>query len=86
MTYADRIRTKLTAAFEPASLDVADESEHHRGHGGYRDGGETHFRVRIRAAAFAGRTRIERHRLINAVLADELAERVHALAIDADAP
>ncbi|MBT9291162.1 BolA family transcriptional regulator [Hyphomicrobiaceae bacterium 22] len=84
-TYRDRIVTKLTAAFAPAALDVIDESAQHHGHGGWREGGETHFRVRIAASALAGLSRVEQHRRINAVLAAELAERVHALAIEATA-
>lgn len=85
MTYKSRIEQKL-ATLSPLMLEVLDESENHRGHGGYREGGETHFRVRIVAAAFAGQNRLARHRIINALLADELAERVHALAIEARAP
>ncbi|MEJ1160361.1 BolA family protein [Prosthecomicrobium sp. N25] len=85
-SYQERIREKLTAAFSPARLEVIDESDHHRGHGGWREGGETHFRVRIVAESFRGASRVEMHRLINRVLAEELAERVHALAIEASAP
>lgn len=85
-SYSDRIREKLAAAFAPDQLDVIDESEQHHGHGGWREGGETHFRVRIVATAFAGRSRVEQHRMINAVLAAELAERVHALALEVAAP
>ena len=85
MTYKSRIEHKL-ASLSPEVLEVIDESENHRGHGGYRDGGETHFRVRVVAAAFAGQNRLARHRMVNALLADELRERVHALAIEARAP
>jgi len=81
-----RIEEKLTAAFAPASLTVVDESDHHAGHGGARAGGETHFRVTVVADAFAGKSRLERHRMVNAALAAELADRVHALAIHAGAP
>lgn len=77
---------KLTAAFTPQSLDVADESHQHEGHAGHRPGGQTHFRVHIVADAFRGKSRVERHRMINTVLADELANGVHALAIHASAP
>jgi BolA family transcriptional regulator, general stress-responsive regulator len=84
-SYHDRLRDKLTAAFAPLSLEIIDESEQHHGHGGWRDGGETHFRVRIVSAAFAGQTRVAMHRMINAVVAEELRERVHALAIEAKA-
>jgi BolA family transcriptional regulator, general stress-responsive regulator len=82
----DDIERKLAAAFTPDSLDVIDESEQHHGHAGHREGGETHFRVYIVAQSFAGKSRLERHRMINAVLADDLAGGVHALAIHADAP
>ncbi len=70
----------------PQSLDVVDESAQHAGHAGHRAGGETHFRVYIVAAAFEGKTRIERHRLINGILSAELEGGVHALAIHATAP
>ncbi|MEP2706592.1 MAG: BolA family protein [Roseibium sp.] len=76
------IADKLTAAFSPSALNVIDESENHRGHGGWREGGETHFRVQIAAAAFEGMGRVARHRAINDVLADELADSVHALALE----
>jgi BolA protein len=81
MTIAETIRTKLEAAFAPAKLDVHDESERHRGHAGYAEGGETHFRVAIVSAAFAGVSRIERHRKVHAILDAELKGRVHALAL-----
>lgn len=85
MTYKTRIETRL-AALTPTSLEVIDDSEKHRGHGGYREGGETHFTVRIVSPAFAGLGRLARHRLVNELLAQELKERVHALAIEARAP
>lgn len=85
MSYRTRIETRLLT-LAPATLEVIDESENHRGHGGYREGGETHFRVRITAAVFAGKTRLARHRIVNDLLANELKERVHALAIEARAP
>ena len=83
---AERIAAKLEAALSPERLNVIDESHHHQGHGGWREGGETHFRVDIVSQAFAGKSRLDRHRLVNAALAQELAERVHALAIVARAP
>lgn len=85
MIYKARIEQKLSA-LQPVFLAVIDDSEKHRGHGGYREGGETHFTVRIVAPAFAGLNRLARHRLVNDLLADELKERVHALAIEARAP
>ncbi|MFN3854862.1 MAG: BolA family protein [Phreatobacter sp.] len=86
MTVRATITDKLTAAFAPLSLAVIDESENHRGHGGWREGGETHFRVRLVSAAFAGKSRLDRHRMVNQVLDAELKGRVHALAIEARAP
>lgn len=83
---SERITRKLTEAFAPQELRVIDESHQHQGHGGWREGGETHFRVNIVSEAFAGKSRLERHRLVNAALAQELADRVHALAIAAKAP
>jgi BolA protein len=86
MSLQDTMTDKLTAAFGPTILEVLDESENHRGHGGWREGGETHFRVRIVAAAFAGKSRVERHRMVNQVLDAELKGRVHALAMETKAP
>ena len=80
-----RIHAKLEAAFAPVALEVIDESHQHAGHGGARPGGETHYRVRIASAAFAGKSRVEIHRAINTTLEAELQERVHALAIEARA-
>ena len=82
----DTITNKLREAFTPESLDVTDESHLHEGHAGHRPGGETHFRLYIVSTAFQGKSRIERHRMINATLASELADTVHALAISAKAP
>jgi BolA protein len=86
MSTKDVIINKLREAFAPESLDVADESHLHEGHAGHRAGGQTHFRVYIVSAAFEGKSRIERHRMINATLAGELEGTVHALAIRAQAP
>jgi BolA family transcriptional regulator, general stress-responsive regulator len=86
MSTRDAIIEKLREAFSPESLEVQDESHLHEGHAGHRAGGETHFRVYIVAQAFSGKSRIERHRLINATLAAELAGSVHALALHAKAP
>jgi BolA protein len=86
MTAKDDITKKLREAFLPESLDVTDESHLHEGHSGHRPGGETHFRVYIVSPAFEGKSRIERHRMINTLLAPELAGSVHALAIKAHAP
>ena len=80
------ITNKLREAFSPQSLEVLDESHLHEGHAGHRPGGETHFRVDIVSDAFKGKSRLERHRMINAALAAELEGSVHALAIHAKAP
>ena len=80
------IAQKLTEAFTPLSLNVEDESDRHHGHAGHRESGETHFRVYIVSEAFRGKSRLARHRMINATLAAELQAGVHALAIHAAAP
>jgi BolA protein len=85
-TTRDIIAEKLTRAFAPAELDVIDESHKHAGHAGARPGGETHFSVHIVSQSFLGKSRIERHRMVNAALARELQTGVHALAIRATAP
>ncbi|WP_406855145.1 BolA family protein [Alsobacter sp. KACC 23698] len=86
MGVKDAITEKLTLALAPLELEVADDSDRHLGHSGWREGGETHFTVKVVSNAFAGKSRVERHRMVNAALADELAGRVHALAINARAP
>ncbi len=75
------IEDKLKAAFAPEAIEVIDDSESHRGHAGWREGGQTHFTVVIRAAAFNGMSRVDRQRAIHKVLAEELAGPVHALAL-----
>ncbi|NOX39232.1 MAG: BolA family transcriptional regulator [Alphaproteobacteria bacterium] len=82
MQIADQISEKLTAAFQPTTLEVVDDSESHRGHGGWREGGETHFNVLIRASGFDGQSRIERHRAVHAALTPELVVKIHALSLD----
>jgi len=86
MSTRDAIIKKLREAFTPDGLEVNDESHLHEGHAGHSPAGETHFRVYIVSPAFKGKTRIERHRMVNAVLGAELAGSVHALAIHAQAP
>jgi BolA protein len=86
MTYAERIRDKLTAAFAPQELDIADDSARHAGHAGARPGGETHFTVTMVSDRFAGQSRIERQRAVHRVLADELKTQVHALALNLATP
>lgn len=82
----DIITNKLSEAFAPESIAVVDESHLHEGHAGHRPGGETHFRVHIVSRAFEGKSRIDRQRMINALLAPELEGSIHALAIKAYAP
>ena len=86
MAVVDTIIKKLEERFAPERLDVSDESHHHKGHAGARPGGETHFWVNITSAEFDGLTRIERHRLINDCLAEELAGPIHALNLRARTP
>ncbi|WP_374763058.1 BolA family protein [Yunchengibacter salinarum] len=81
-----RMEEKLKKRFDPVELTVDDVSEQHRGHAGYRDGGETHFDVHIVADAFTGESRVARQRAVMAAVRDELAQRVHALSIIARAP
>lgn len=81
-----KISAKLVQAFRPAALEVIDESHHHAGHSGSRPDGESHFRVKIVAEAFRGKSRVDQHRMVNAALSEELRERVHALAIQSSAP
>jgi BolA protein len=78
---ATRLREKLETAFAPQSLAIQDESSLHSGHSGAREGGESHFRVRIVSAAFNGLTRVERQRRVYAVAADEIEAGLHALAL-----
>jgi BolA protein len=84
------MRAKLESALKPLSLDVIDDSAKHAGHmlhpGGVEPRGETHFTVKVVSEAFAGKSRLERHRMVNALLAQELADGVHALAIQAKSP
>ena len=84
MSKADEIRAKLEAALTPSALDVVDDSESHRGHSGYQEGGESHYNLRIRAEVFEGKSRIARHRMVHAALGPELIGRIHALALDLD--
>lgn len=79
MAVADIIEHKLTQALAPQRLKIVDDSEKHKGHAGYREGGETHFSVEVVSAAFSGQSRIARQRRVYEILAAELADRVHAL-------
>jgi BolA protein len=78
---ANAIDNKLRMAFAPARLAVEDESSRHHGHAGWREGGETHFRVEIVSQSFAGHSRVARQRLVYAALSEELAAGLHALAL-----
>lgn len=80
------LEEKLKAAFRPLALSVIDESHQHAGHSGAHVNGESHFRVKIMAEAFRGVSRVNQHRMVNQLLAEELKSRVHALALETSAP
>ncbi|HEY8275702.1 MAG TPA: BolA family protein [Methyloceanibacter sp.] len=86
MQVEQTIKDRLTSAFQPVSLQVVNDSHRHAGHAGSPGTGESHFSVRVVAPAFFGKSRVERHRMVNAALADLLQGKVHALAIQALAP
>ena len=86
MIMQQRIVARLTAGLDPILLDVVDESDLHAGHAGAREGGGTHYRVRVVSAKFDGRSRVERHRLVYDLLTAEFADGLHALALVAKAP
>jgi BolA family transcriptional regulator, general stress-responsive regulator len=83
---AAEMRRRLEAALQPTVLALRDDSEQHRGHGGYNPAGESHFSLTIESPAFTGKSRVEMQRLVHAALGDLLDERVHALSIKASAP
>lgn len=83
---AAAIRAALENRFAPQALDVIDESEAHRGHAGFQDGGESHFRVRLISAEFVGQSRLARHRAVHAALGPDLIAQIHALALELDTP
>jgi BolA protein len=86
MPIAERIRTKLTEGLSPVRLEVEDQSHRHVGHAGHDGLGESHFAVTVVSEAFAGLSRVERQRLVYRLLSEEMAERIHALAIAARTP
>ena len=86
MTLKDWITRTVEERLRPTSLAVEDESHQHIGHAGWRDGGETHFRINVVSPAFEGKSRVERHRMVNAALAEAFDRGLHALAIQAKAP
>ncbi|WP_159805324.1 BolA family protein [Litoreibacter roseus] len=85
MPMVERIETRLREAFAPSVLAVVDDSEAHRGHAGYQEGGESHFTVKIVSGAFQGQTRLARHRAVHNALGSEIIGRIHALAMDISA-
>ena len=86
MTMQVLLESRLLEAFSPDVLRVIDESGQHIGHSGWREGGETHFRIEIVSPAFAGRSRLQRHRMVNDVVKEAFERDLHALAIKASAP
>jgi BolA protein len=86
MTLHHWITQALQERLHPTALTVTDESEQHHGHAGWREGGETHFRVHIVSEAFSGKSRVERHRIVNKALEGAFDRGLHALAIQAKAP
>ena len=85
MGLAEEMRERLAAAFSPERLEIRDDSERHRGHAGYQEGGESHWFVAIAAPAFAEMSRIERHRAVHAALGPEIVGRIHALQLKIEA-
>jgi BolA protein len=86
MSVRDTIAKKLSQKFHPTYLEVIDESSRHQGHAGWREGGETHFRVRIAAPDLVGRPRVAQHRAIMDALDSEFESGLHALAIEVRDP
>ncbi len=84
MSRTEQIESRLRAAFTVRDLVVQDDSEAHRGHAGFQEGGESHFNVRLRAPELAGLSRIARHRAVHSALGPELVAQIHALSLDLD--
>lgn len=84
MTRTEQIETRLREALAPRELTVQDDSESHRGHTGFQEGGESHFHVIIRSEAFEGQSRIARHRMVHKALGPDLVAAIHALSMDLD--
>lgn len=84
VSVTQEIEDRLRKAFAPRALEVVDDSESHRGHGGYQEGGESHFNVMIRTDHFKGLSRVARHRAVHSALGADLIGRIHALALDLD--
>lgn len=83
---ATEMLARLNSALSPTQIELTDDSEQHRGHGGYNPAGESHFSLRIESAAFAGKNRVQRQRMVYVALGDLMRERVHALSIRANVP
>jgi BolA protein len=83
---ATEMLRRLNSALNPSCIELIDDSEQHRGHGGYNPAGESHFTLRIESPAFAGKNRVDRQRMIYGALGDLMESRVHALSIRATAP
>ena len=86
MSIEQSIKEKLAEAFKPEVLEVVNQSHLHAGHAGSSGTGESHFAVKVVSSAFAGKSRLERHRMVNDVLAEELSDNIHALALSALSP
>ena len=86
MRIEEQITKKLRQAFAPVALEVVNDSHRHAGHADSPQTGESHFIIKVVSESFAGKSRVERHRMVNEVLAEELKDRIHALAISALAP
>jgi len=86
LSVTKKMKEKLKKAFDPSKFELIDDSESHRGHGGWRDGGESHFRLRMTSAHFTGQGRVQRQRAVNKILTEELAGSVHALEMELRAP
>ncbi|MDG1937177.1 MAG: BolA family transcriptional regulator [Paracoccaceae bacterium] len=86
MSRMNEIKLKLEQNFVVQNLEVLDESEQHRGHSGFQEGGESHFRIRLTTASFKGQSRISCHRAVHAALGQELLGAIHALALELDIP
>jgi BolA family transcriptional regulator, general stress-responsive regulator len=86
MNIKDRMLAKLGAGLAPTRIEIEDESHLHASHAGAREGGETHYRIKVASASFSGKGRVERHRMVYALLAEEIADGVHALALQTKTP
>ena len=82
----ERMRSKLEAGLAPQRLEIEDQSHLHAGHVGSRPGGQTHFSIKVASARFTGKRRLERHRMVYALLAEEIADGVHSIVIETQTP